>query len=238
VPDGTLFMIGTVTDAEFSSAPLDGALVQVTPGSLSATTGSDGLYRIYGVPPGAEVRVTKTGYEPLVQTVGLTSNGHQDFALRLSGARLILSGLYTLAIDAAAGCSALPADLQHRRYDAVLTQSGLTVNVSLTEPRFGVSGGRGNQFSGRVDGSGATLKLGSYVYAWDWGVIPIYPDVAERLPDGTFFVVEGTAAGTASADGILGTLDGGLTNYDARFPETGVELSACWGKHRFALTRR
>ena len=239
LPDGTFLMTGFVFDAEFFPAPLDGALVEVTPGSLSAKTNSDGFYRIHGVPPGAEARVTKTGYQQLVQPIGLASHGRQDFALTISGQRLILSGLYTLAIDADDGCSAWPADLRIRRYDALLTQNGLTVHTALTEPRFQVTAGRGNQFSGRVDGPVVMFQLGSFDPGWDYyGIGPTYPDVAERLPNGTFLIVYGTAAGTGSADSIVGTLSGGLVNYGAGYPTTASEIGSCWGKHRFTLTRR
>jgi len=241
LPDGTFRMVGLVTDAEFSSAPVAGALVEVTPGSLSATTDSDGFYRIYGVPPNAEVRVTANGYQPLVQALGLTSHARQDFGLTLSGARLNLSGTYTLAIDVDDGCpgsTPLAPDLQHRRYDAVLTQSGLTLDVMLTEPRFRLTGGRGNRFRGRVDGSGASFSLG-YYDPGDWGLDPTYPDVAERLPNGTFLIVSGTAVTTGSAAGLSGTLDlGGLSNFDSRYPEGAFELGSCGGKHRFTLTPR
>ena len=238
LPDGTFVLVGTVSDAEFFPAPLEGAKVELMPGSLTATTNADGFYRIFGVPLGAEARISKPGYETVVHALGLTSHGRLDFALTLSGPRLNLSGSYTLAVDAADGCSALPADLQHRRYDATLTQSGLTLNVALTEPRFQLTQGRGNHFSGRVDGPDVTFKLGYFDLGWDWGIEPTYPDVAERLSNGTFLVVDGTAVGTASADSIVGTLTGRLTNVDSRYPTVQFELGSCSGKHRFELTRR
>jgi hypothetical protein len=238
LPAGTFLLVGTVSDSEFFPAPLEGALVEVTPGSLSATTNSDGFYRIYGVTPGAEMRITKPGYEPVVHALGLTSHGRQDFALTVSGPRLNLSGAYTLAVDAADGCAGLPADLQHRRYDAALTQNGLTLNVALTEPRFQLTQGRGNRFGGRVDGTDVTFKLGYFDLGWDWNIDPVYPDIAERLPNGSFLVVSGTAVGKASADGIVGTIDGALTNLDSRYPAVQWELGSCAGKHRFTLTRR
>ena len=140
--------------------------------------------------------------------------------------------------SAAGGCSALPADLRQRRYDATVTQNALTLDVALTEPRFQLTQGRGNRFSGRVDGPDVTFTLGYFDLGWDWGVAPSYPDVAERLPNGTFLVVSGTFVGTASADRIAGTLNGRLTNLDARYPTEQFELGSCSGKHPFALTRR
>jgi hypothetical protein len=235
--EGTYLMVGTVSDAEFSSAPLPGALVEVA-GADSATTNSDGFYHVYGVSPGAEVRVSAAGYQPLVQTVGSPSNGRQDFRLTLAAPRLVLSGAYTMSIDATSGCANFPAELQHRRYDAVVTQNGLLVDVTLTAPRFQLTDGRGNHFKGRIDGSVVTFTLEGFTEGWDWNVPNTFPEVAEKLPNGTLLIPSGFVVATGSSDEIAGTLTGALTNMDATFPGYPNQPASCGGTHRFALTRR
>jgi hypothetical protein len=235
--EGTFLMVGTVNDAEFSSAPLPGALVEVA-GADSATTNLDGFYHVYGVSPGAEVRVTASGYHPLVQTVGSPSNGRQDFRLTLAAPRLVLSGAYTMSVDATSGCATLPGDLQHRRYDAVVTQNGLLVDVTLTAPRFQLTDGRGNHFKGRIDGSAVTFTLEGFTEGWDWNVPNTFPEVAEKLPNGTLLIPSGFVVATGSSDEIAGTLTGALTNMDATFPGYPNQPPSCGGTHRVALTRR
>jgi len=238
VPAGTFFLTGLVSDAEFPSSRIVGARVEVTPGPPVETTDVDGRYRVYGVPPNSTVTVTADGYEPLTQSLAIGGNTSRNFLLRLTDQHLSLSGNYTLAIDVTDGCSALSADLLHRRYDATLTQKGLTVDVLLTEPRYSINLGRGNRFSGHVDGeAGVTFTLGGYGAPWDWGVPPIYPDFAEQLQGGTYLVPAGTAVMTGSRAGLSGVLAGDLEKYNSSFPADGLSLGLC-SRPRFTLTPR
>jgi hypothetical protein len=238
VPDGTFRIVGTITDSESPASPVSGALVEVTPGGLVATTGPDGFYRLYGVPAEADFRVTAVGYEPRVQHLQLSSHVTRNFALTLSEPHLNLTGNYTLAIDVTDGCSGLPADLQHRRYDATITQTGLTVDVVLTERLFSVNAGHGDRFRGHVDPTGVTFTLGQYEAPWDWGMKPVYPDLAELLPNRTYLVASGTAVTTGSAAGLSGVLaDGALENFDSTFPNAAFSLGVC-SRPRFTLTPR
>lgn len=235
LPEGTYFLFGTVADAELRTAPIAGARLEVTPGPALAITDSTGYFRLYGVPPDAHLRVTADGYEPWEQNLAIGADGRQDFLLKLSAPRLNLAGSYTLTVDAAAGCS-FPAALQHRSYDALVTQSGVTLVVALTEPRFSLDGsGHGNHFSGHVDPAGATFTLGGF--ASDWG-LSVYPDLAERLPDGRVLVVSGTPVTTGSAAGLSGTLNFGLSLWDSRFPGNDSSWLGDCGGGRFTLTPR
>ena len=88
-------------------------------------TGPDGRYRLYGVPAVAEMRVTKAGYEPVVQRLSLSDHQTQNFTLALTTARVNLAGTYTLTISAPAEClDKLPQEVWTRRYTATVTQSG------------------------------------------------------------------------------------------------------------------
>lgn len=243
LPDGTYRVVGMVTENEFQTA-VAGASVEVTGTPLVATTGLDGRYRLYGVPPEATVRVTAAGYQPYEQSLRLTAHVTQNFSLTSSGPRLSLTGNYTLAIDvvACSGSRPLSTDLQHRTYDAVLTQTGATVDVTLTEPRFKINSiGRGNQFSGRVGAGGATFTLQSYEGSYYPYYGPVgYPNVAEQLSNGTFLVTQGTAVTLGSAAGLSGQMNGGLSisNWGSGFPTTALFLGNCFGSLRFTLTPR
>jgi hypothetical protein len=246
VPEGTYRLVGAVREAEFPTASISGARLDVTPGGLFATADSNGQYRLYGVPPEATVRVTASGYQPHEQILQLTSHSTQNFLLSLAGPRLVLTGNYTLAVDVVNSCpgsSPLPAELRHRTYDAVLTQTGPEVSVLLTEPRFRLNAqGKGNRFTGRVTDSGATFQLDTYSYYYGgfyYGSQTLYPGVAERLPNGTILVVEGTAVTSGSAAGLSGQLtSGNISNWGPGFPAPGAHLGSCFGPLGFALTPR
>jgi len=242
VPEGTYRLVGVVSDAEFPDHRVHDARVEVTPGSLGTTTDIEGRYRLYGVPSDAEVRVTAAGYEPAVRRVNLTGHASEDVQLALPGPRLGLSGAYTLTIDVAGTCTALPAELQHRRYDAVVTQDGLTLDVTLTAPEFTLDRtGKGNRLSGAAAAESATFRLDALRFSEYNFYSPgyfTYPSVAETLPDGSILAVAGVAAMTGAPAGLSGTLSGSVTRWslDGRSP---VNLGACSSSEiLFALTPR
>jgi hypothetical protein len=227
--------------------PIFGARVEVVGGTpvVATTTDPDGRYRLYGVPRIADIRVTRDGYGPYVQSVQLVEHATQNFQLALSGTRLDLAGPYTLAIDAACATSTpVPADLRHRIYPASMTQSGSTLEVVLEEPsRFRINAARrGDRFTGRVDAAGATFSLGDNFYPY-YGPSydPLtYPTIVERLSNGTFLGMDGTARTTGSRRGLSGNLQGFLLQYDSTFPSIPLRLlGSCYSTtHRFTLTPR
>ena len=247
VREGTYRMVGTVTEAESSSLAISGARVEVTPGAFVTSTDAEGRYKLYGVPADAQLRVTADGYLPHERSLRLTGHATEDVPLTLSGQRLTIDGPYTLAIDAANTCGlALAPALHHRSYEAVATQTGTEVVVTLTEPRFRVQNGRGNRFTGSVRGAVATLDLGYFdeealLFGGTVFFSPLpYPSVAERMPDGTFLVVTGTAVITPSCGSVSGNLDyGALSAWGASFPAGSSFFGACYSRtHRFTLTPR
>lgn len=252
LPDGTYRLAGVVTENVPPATPIVGARVELTGGtSLAATTDWDGRYRLYGVPGTADIRVTRDGYQPHIERLQLAMHGTRNFQLALSSMRLDLAGPYTLAIDVECGITSTPVrppELRHRSYAAVLSQNGSALEVVMTESsRFRVNGARrGDRFTGRVDAAGATFNLEDlldfYVYANDPST---YPNVVERVSDGTFLVVNGTAVITGSRAGLSGDLQGFVSHYDSRWPDVpggrvgGSALGTCYSTaHRFTLTRR
>jgi hypothetical protein len=253
LPDGTYRMVGLVTEHGLPTSPVVGARVEVTAGMpVVAATDYDGRYRLYGIPPTAEIRVTRDGYQPHVQSVHLTEHATQNFELTLAGARLDLAGPYTLTIDIACATSTpVPADVRQRRYAAFLTQSGPTVDVVLTESsRFRInSAGRGNRFSGHVDAAGATFRLDDFLTDSVWYfAIPYepsaYPSVVEQLSSGTILIMSGATVTRQAADGLSGDLAGSVYHFDSRFltvPLLSSIRGSCFATspaHRFTLTRR
>lgn len=237
--DGTYRLVGTVKDAEFPAVLIGGAHFDVTPGSASATSDSQGNYRLYGVPADASVHIVSDGYQPLEQSVHLTGNATQGFQLTPSGPRLNLKGSYTLSIDAAPGCSgplSLPDDLQHRSYQAFVTQNDQTVQVSLTEfGRFKFDfDGRGAGFTGVAGVGRATFTLDPFdpSYSFYSGG---YPSIVELLSNGTLLMVDGQAGVTGTAAGLSGVLTGGIVNR----ARGGAFIGGCVSSaHQFRLTPR
>ena len=244
VPDGTYRMVGIVSDAGDSASRVANARVTVSPGSLATTTDFEGRYRLYGVPANATIQVTKDGYLPFSESVQLSAHSTRDFSLDFTGPRLSLNGPYTLVIDFTGRCSSGPLSpaLQRRSYDAVLNQSGSTVEVTLTEPRFRLNTiGGGNKFSGRVEATGATFLLPYYdPYYYLYYAPSYYPGIAERLNDGSFLIIQGSTVTTGSAAGLSGEMAGSLANWDSRFPRgnSGPLTSCASSNARFTLTPR
>jgi hypothetical protein len=241
LPNGTFRVVGSIREADSPTQPIAGALVRVNGTNLAATTDSNGNYRLYGVPPTAEIQVSANGYQPAGQNIQLTAHATQNFTLALSGPRISLNGPFTLAIDATGACAGnppLPGDLQHRTYDATVTTTGPTVRVQLTEsPRFRTASSRGDWFIGRADALGVTFTLDSFYYYFFYST---YPSVAEQLPNNTYLVPSGRALTSQTSSGVSGPLDGGsIINYDAGFPSFNTRfLGSCFSNLRFSLTRR
>jgi hypothetical protein len=239
LPDGTYRVVGTITDAEFPTIPVAGARVQIVPGTLQAITDTNGVYKLYGVPPGAQIQVTADGYQPLTDSVPFTTNATRNYQLTLPGPRQNLTGNYRLAIDVNGACSSLNDDLKHRKYDATIAQNGPALTVSLTEPIFRTNGTRGNRFFGTAGATGATFTLDAYSFYYYYYGPASYPSVAERLSNGTYLVPEGRAVTTASSGGsLVGTLAGDVSNWDSRFPSFGFFLGSCFNNIAFSLTPR
>jgi hypothetical protein len=81
VPAGTFRLIGRVL---VGGTPLAGATVSIASGTgtgATTTTDSDGQYRLYGVAGVVEVQIVDLKYNPLQQSVTVTSNTVADFML-------------------------------------------------------------------------------------------------------------------------------------------------------------
>ena len=195
------------------------------------------MFRLYGVPAQSTIRITKAGFVPIEQALELTANVNRDFGINVDGSRPVLNGPYTISLDSPSQCG-LNSTLQHRSYDAVLTTTGTLIDVVLTEPRFKLdSSGRGNRFTGRVIGGGATFSFPSYYYYY-YGFYG-YPSLVELLERQLGAGGQGEATTTGTAAGMTGTLTGDIINWDSRFPNNPRWLGGCYGDNiQFRVTPR
>jgi hypothetical protein len=189
------------------------------------------------------VRVTAPGYQPYMERLQLSGHTARNFLLPLTGRRLTLTGDYTLTIEVVGACGGSPplrTDLRRRSYEAVSTQNGSNVLVTLTEPRFeGGDSSRGHSFRGQASAASAQVTLGPFADYYYYYYGKAYPDVAEQLPDGTYLVPSGTTSVTGSSDRVSGDLYGAISNWDSTFPsDNSALIGVCDGRFRFTLTRR
>ena len=233
LPDGTFKLTGRITAADFPTFAVVAARIDVSP-TLTTLTDWNGNFTLYGVPAAATLQVTASGYLPLAQPLQLADQANVNLVLNPTAPRLTLSGNYTLAVDVVGACTAIPSDLQHRAYEAAITQTGPNLRVTLTPAsryRIDPETLGGNFFTGSALSTGASFDLN--------GIADQYPNIVERLPDGTFLLLDGTATTTKTGSALTGTLDGNFTQFDSRFPFAPVPLGQCSGPaHAFTLTAR
>jgi hypothetical protein len=226
LPAGTFRLAGTVLDE--LSAPIPEARVEVV-GGPSVNTNTLGHFRLYGVPPDADLRVTREGYRTVEERVQLTGHTTRTFRLGVDGSARHYAGNYTLVLQAAAACPGtrpLPPDLKSRSYEATITQDGSTLEVRLTEPRFVIQNGQGNGFRGFMTPTGATFTLTADYYYY-------FADVVERLTDGTRLTIGGRAVTSGGPGGLSGSMNGWFSQMSGPYDY----LSGC-AAASFRLTPR
>src|SRR4051812_20100700 len=162
LPEGTYRLAGTLT--EFGLA-IEGATVAITAGQgtgLSATSDSGGGYLLYGVAGTVEIQVSKAGYTSQSRTLVVTADVIASFQLTTVIPAARIAGAYLLTFTAGRCLTPLtPADLNQRRYTAIITQDGQnpTASVMLGGANFALKNGHGNSFSGRVEPDRVTFLL-------------------------------------------------------------------------------
>ena len=107
MPDGTFRMVGSVTDADSPGQAIPDAILQARLGEdpssrLMAGTraGTDGRYRLYGVPQESYLHVRRHGYVPVTERIQIGSHTTRDFQLRGDGNVPSFEGTYTMTVDA------------------------------------------------------------------------------------------------------------------------------------------
>jgi hypothetical protein len=219
----TFRLIGSVSDMQ--STLIANARVEV-PGMVYATSDARGAFRLYGVPPEADIRVTADGYATVEQHIQLTTHTSLDF--RVDIVRLVnLSGNYTLTLEAGPSCRVpLAVELQRRSYGAKVTQSGARLEVVLTDPGLVMANDAFGRFGGTVTSTGVTFQIFG---GWTSG-----SDLIERLADGSMLEIYGIARTTESSGVLSGPLSGWFDHYR---DWVGPTLGAC-DASGFTLSRR
>lgn len=236
VPAGTFRVVGRVVEKETPGLAVGGARVEADGGVPSASTDLVGQYRLYGVPGGARLRVSKIGYRTSEVTLAISDHHTQNVPLALAGLRVDIAGTYQLTIDASPDCrSRLPDALLTRRYAAAITQDGAAIRVVLSGARFAVGRFEGRSavvISGRVEPTGVVLDLNPpLAYYTD-------PTLVEIVDTTTYLVIDGEARLSPAGPSLTGTLGGNFLVYPSNPVDGSVPLQAsCRAlSHRVTLT--
>jgi hypothetical protein len=234
LPAGTFRVTGKVTEGNLG---LPGATVTVVGGvgeGLSTVTNSLGTYTLFGVRDRVRLQAKLGGYFNRTEEVEISDHRTVDFELVAERQRTDVSGSYRLTI-AGAGCSAPLSEA--RSYDATISQQGSQLTAVLTGADFIVERGRGNRFTGTIDGGDRitfTIGDGSFYYFYD-GLF----DLIERISAINAVIVDGIATATPSSTGISGTLAGYfLLTRGVAEPFTNLQARCYNFTHRFEMVRQ
>jgi hypothetical protein len=256
LPAGRFVLQAHVLDEQVTMSVL-GVRVEVISGpvsGMSATTDWNGSAKLLGVPQDVELRFSKDGYEPIVQSVHFEGIRRFVRVQMTASNRVDLAGKYQLTISSGSceGDGAVPDAARTRTYTARMWNAGLQIQVELSGASFALgqclmpgmarcSAKTGNAFTGQTQARDARFTLVGYSPAWDWND-GIYPDLVESIPGVGLLTISGNAHVTPTADGFSGTLDGAFEIYDSLSVDTttgqGRVLASCRSSgHRFTLVR-
>jgi hypothetical protein len=239
LPANTFRLSGFVRDFGFGVPDVTVSVISGTGSGLTTRTASDGSYRLFGVAGSLELQIKKEGYGNARATLDVAEHRAHDLSIVLVGTRGAYAGAYTLTIRAEGPC-VVDSELRERRYDAGLVQEGGRVTLSLTGGQFIMNGGRGNGFSGYLDGSGNfRFPISDAVVVTDWYYYyDTYTgsfDIAERVGNRSL-LVDGTAFASDADGRITGRLDGYLrTTARALPPFLPFDRNCYSNKHVFEL---
>ncbi|MBA2303843.1 MAG: hypothetical protein H0W08_14590 [Acidobacteria bacterium] len=124
-----------------------------------------------------------------------------------------------------------------RSYDATVDQDDLRLTVRLSGADFIVTQGRGNGFSGFIDGSGRlTFEIGEPdVYYFD----DQQHELVEQISATSALIISGRVTAAPSSTGISGTLRALFVLTRGIIPPLQASTSFCFGTaHRFEMVRR
>jgi len=238
VPTATFRLVGKVFEADNPSQPVIDARVEATTAtgaSLVTSTASNGFYAFYGVAGETILRVSREGFDALVQTINVTDHQTVNLPLKLIAPRPNVAGTYTLTIAAADECGVglgeghLPEEARVRQYSAAVTQTGPSLQIELSGAALlrDPVNPTGHLY-GKLEPGRALFTL----YEWSpWEVNASV--IADQLTTGIFVPV-GTVVAAVSNEGLAGTLDG-LLVVDGNGPSRIAWCSS--PQHHFVLSR-
>jgi hypothetical protein len=240
LPAGTYRLSGTVTD---SGLVVVGATVAVIGGvgeGLSTITDGNGTYALYGVRDRVRLHAKVDGYFNRIEEIDVTDHRTFNFEMIPDHQRPDLPGRYTLTIARTACLSWAGAPPESRSYEATVAQDGPRLTVTLSGADFIVTGGRGNSFTGVLDGSNrVTFTIGDPLYYYQYYDFGHY-DLVERISNTSSLLISGKVTAGLSSRGMSGTLNGAFMVTQAAVPPASTRIQAyCYGTaHRFEMVRR
>jgi hypothetical protein len=236
LPVGTYRFLGRVREAGPGTVPLANAIVEVgtvARRGLVTSTDAHGAYRLYGAAGRTTLRVTKTGYQSVQQTVMVADHATLDFELALLAPRPDISGTYTLTITASVHCGSgfgpgnLPDEVRVRTYTAAVQQEGPTVDIAVSEAVFHVES---DAFEGRVEPARVVFDL-------EW-LDGYSPPVIESIDSVGALVIHGVAVVSIAPNRLTGTLNGTLQTFGTGSVWDPPNASCTSADHQFVLSRR
>ena len=229
LPEGTYILSGRVTEG--GTLPVVNVRVETVGGAMSgriAMTDVAGNYAFNGVSGVGQVRATKDGYEPAIQSV-TPDTEHVDIALTPMLPYASLGGGYSLTFTASPSCS-LPDDIMKRTYAASIDQRGGSLTVVLSGAQFANFEGRMlNRFSGRVAGKAVSFNLAEDFYYYG-------SDLVEQLANDRFLTLAGTAEAIATEAG-MSTLFAGVVGVTTQVTRANFTAVCTASDHRLVFTR-
>jgi hypothetical protein len=232
LPEGTYRLDGRVTDTGMGVAGVTVTVMGSVGGDLTTITDEEGRYWLYGVRDRVRLQAKGAGYLDRIEEVDVA--GHRSFDLQITAEheRADLRGHYRLTLYRGPCASTPVPDI--RSYDASVTQHGPRLTVVLSGADFIVTRGRGNAFSGFIDGGNrVTFAIGDPSDEYHYGPY----DLVERIDDARALIVSGSVTADLSSTGISGTLRGAFLL--SATVEPFVRIHACYGTaHRFEMVRR
>ena len=241
LPAGTYRLSGMVTDSGFSVVGATVAIVGGVGDGLTTITDGDGAYALYGVRDRVRLQAKVDGYFNRIEEIDVTDHRAVNFEMIPEQQRPDLPGSYTLTIVRTHAClSGTGAPPETRSYAATVAQDGAQLTVTLSGADFIVTGGRGNAFTGVLDGGNrVTFAIGDPIYYYEYYNFGHY-DLVERMSNTSNLLISGKVTAGLSSRGISGTLNGAFMVTQAAVPPATTRIQAsCYGTaHRFEMVRR
>ena len=203
LPEGTYRLDGRVTDSGIGVAGVTVTVMGSVGGDLTTISDEEGRYWLYGVRDRVRLQAKGAGYLDRIEEVDVADHRSFDVEVTAERERTDLRGRYRLTLHRAP-CPGTPVP-DTRSYDATVTQDGPRLRVALSGADFIVTRGRGNAFSGFIDGGNrVTFAIGDPSDEYHYGPY----DFVERIDDARALIVSGSVTAELSSTGISGTLRG------------------------------
>lgn len=243
---GTFRVSGTVTESE---RPFPGVRVTVVAGrraGLQVSTGTDGMYMLYGLAGPTELGVSEEGLQPQVRSIVVNDQQVVDFNLQPIPGYNSLTGDWRLTLNASPSCgSAVSSDAARRTFRARIVQRGPQLTLEVTSPQRVILDGYPSTASGGVSGNSVSFRF--QTQNPEERNPPLWT-LLEMLEPGRFLGIGALGGGERSGNTITGTLSGTFAIYrnpNGIYLSPGTVLeSSCYRKigehpelHSFRLKR-